>query len=149
MISIDWSEKIIFIPTADLTEVSAGRYQLDIYTFHQWLRDAEDNDDGMVNPVTHEYNGPLEIGGTVLAKSVNIINGYTVTFEDGSYIVDVVGGNSNLMDVLNFNSVSVRSNVSAGMVEVSTSSNVNVIKVNGEPIDSLADIADEVWRYER
>jgi len=148
MVSIDWANRVIHIPKSSLSEVSSNRYTVDINNLHKWLKDIEDDDDGIVNPDTHVYYKPIVVGGTTIARSVEIINGYTVTFENGSYLVDVVGGNSNILDVLNFNNVSVRANNSAGMVEVGTSSNVNVVSVNGKNIESITDIAKEVWDYE-
>ena len=38
---------------------------------------------------------------------LEIINGYTLTFEDGQYAVNIYGGNSNVADVNNKNQVSV------------------------------------------
>jgi len=48
---------------------------------------------------------------------VEIINGYTVTFEDDSYAVNLVGANSNIADVVNLNTVSVRAANSAGLIQ--------------------------------
>jgi len=55
-----------------------------------------------------------------LARVVEIINGYTITFENTAYAVNIVGGNSNISDVVNLNLVSVRSANSAGYIEVVT-----------------------------
>ena len=49
-----------------------------------------------------------------------MINGYTVTFEDGQYAVNLVGANSNVGDRVNVNQVSVRSANSAGLQDLST-----------------------------
>ena len=148
MLSIDWSSRVITVPASDLDEVSGNRYELDLYKFHLWLKDIEDDENGMVNPDTHIYTKPLQVGGTVIARSVQIINGYSVTFENGAYLVDIVGGNSNIMDVLNFNNVSVRANNSGGLIEVGTSSDVNVVSINGNPIEGVDDVATAVWEYE-
>jgi len=40
-----------------------------------------------------------------------------VTFEDGSYAVNLVGANSNISDITNLNSVSVRAANSAGLID--------------------------------
>jgi hypothetical protein len=56
----------------------------------------------------------------VLAMVIEIINGYTVTFEDGQYAVNLVGANSNVGDKVNLNDVSVRSANSAGLIRLET-----------------------------
>ena len=53
-------------------------------------------------------------------RVVEIINGYTVTFEDGQYAVNLTGANSNISDVANVNQVSIRAANSAGLVLVET-----------------------------
>jgi len=47
---------------------------------------------------------------------VEIINGYTITFEDEQYAVTLIGANNNILDVINFNQVSVRPTNSAGLI---------------------------------
>lgn len=88
--------------------------QLDINTFRLELKDLED-DEGMPFLDTHSHNQPVTVGGVTLARVVEIINNYTITFEDGQYAVNLVGANSNIADVTNVNQVSVRSANSAGL----------------------------------
>jgi hypothetical protein len=134
-ISINWSTKVITVPQADLTLLSGSSYELDVNDFRLALKDIEDNTDGMAFLQTHNHNPPVNVGGVVLARVVEIINGYTVTFEDvGSpYSVSLVGCNNNIPDVVNLNNVSIRSNNSAGLVQLDGSSG------------SASDIADAVW----
>ena len=42
-----------------------------------------------------------------LSTMIEIINGYTVTFQDGQYRVRFVGSNNNISDVANLNQVSL------------------------------------------
>ena len=90
-----------------------------------------------------------------LARTVEIINGYTVTFEDGQYAVNLVGANSNVGDVVNVNQVSVRSANSAGLVTSAAiefgeyREGVTIDVVNGEngsiyPIGTLRRPVDNV-----
>lgn len=116
MISIDHTTRVITIPQADLTPISAGLYELDVNDFRLWLKDLEDDTDGIQIPDTHRHNTQVTLGGVTLARSVEIINGYTVTFEDGQYAVRLTGANNNIADVLNVNQVSLRSNNSAGLI---------------------------------
>jgi len=69
---------------------------------------------------------------------VEIINGYTVTFEDGQYRVTLLGANSNVADVTNVNQVSIQPNNSAGQVVVSVGSGVTA--------QDKLDIALGVWQ---
>lgn len=115
-ITIDWGTRVINVPQADLTLVSGVLYELNVHAFHQILRGLEDDDEGMIFPTTHNHSSTVTISGTVLAHVVEIINGYTITFEDGQYAVNLVGANNNILDVTNINQVSVRSNNSAGLI---------------------------------
>ena len=122
-ISIDWGTKVISIPRNDLTLLQAAPTeirQLTIDSFRLELKDLEDSEDGMTFVDTHRSNAPVTVGGVILARVVEIINGFTVTFEDGQYAVNLAGANSNIADVTNVNQVSVRSANSAGLQDLST-----------------------------
>lgn len=117
-LTIDWPNKIISIPRNDLQLVQSTPTEirsLDLDQFHSDLRDLEDDSDGMPWPRTHSYVGPVTVGGVQLAPVVEIVNDYTITFEDGQYAVNLVGANSNVGDRVNVNQVSIRSANSAGL----------------------------------
>jgi hypothetical protein len=119
-ISIDWKTRIISIPKDFLTLVQLTPieiYELDMNTFRLALKALESDETGIVFIDTHSSNPAVEVGGVTLARVLEIINGYTVTFEDGSYAVTLVGGNNNVADKINFNLVSVRSTNSAGLIQ--------------------------------
>jgi len=118
-VSIDWSTRVISVPKADLIliqSVPVEIREMNLNWFRMQLKDIEDNADGIVNIDTHRHNTEVTLGGLTYARIIEIINGYTVTFEDGQYAVNLVGANSNVADVVNVNQVSVRSANSAGMV---------------------------------
>lgn len=118
-ITIDWANKIINIPKSDMTQVQVNPFEvreLDINDFRLILRGLEDDPDGMSFVRTHRHNTEVTLGGDTYARTVEIINGYTVTFEDGQYAVNLVGANSNIGDVVNLNQVSVRSANSGGLI---------------------------------
>lgn len=120
-ISVDWPTKVITIPKSYTTLVSSSPFeirQLNINTFRLDLKDLEDNEEGQPWPTTHNHNTSVEIGGVTLARVFEIINGYTVTFEDGTYAVNLVGANSNVADVTNLNSVQIRAANSAGLTDM-------------------------------
>jgi hypothetical protein len=100
-ISIEWGTKVITIPQADLTFVSGVLYELDVDAFRLDLKDLEDSEEGMPFPDTHRHNTEVVLSGVTYARFVEIINGYTVEFEDTAspYTVRCTGANHNLADV--------------------------------------------------
>ena len=123
MITIDWGELIIHVQKVDMTLVQSTPTEvreLDLNQFHLTLKTLEATDEGMSYPATHTNNAPVNVGGVLLARVLELINEYTVTFEDGIYAVNLVGANSNVGDNVNLNSVSIRSTNSAGLVQVNT-----------------------------
>lgn len=118
-ISIDWGTKVIFIPKFFLTLLSGTSYSLDTNAFRIALKELEDSEEGMVFPQTHNHNTSVNLGGIEYSRIIEIINGYTITFEDGVYSVSLIGSNNNILDVANLNQVSVRANNSAGLINVS------------------------------
>lgn len=122
-ITINWATKVISIPKADMTLLQASPEirELDLNAFRLVLKDLEDDEAGMPYIHTHNHNPPVTVGGTVLARVVEIINGYTITFEDGQYAVKLTGLNSNVSDVTNVNQVSIRAANSAGLIIAETS----------------------------
>jgi hypothetical protein len=141
-ILIDWGTKTIFVPRVAMVSIQTVPtqiYRLDLNDFRLRLKDLEDDEAGMAYPDTHNHNTTVEVGGVSLARVIEIINGYTVTFEDGQYAVNLVGANSNVGDVVNVNQVSVRSANSAGLTDVeiqrkiSFGGEVYLDTVNGTP----------------
>lgn len=116
-ISVDPSTFIITVPTADLTLVQTSPsyiYDLPLNDFRLWLKDWED-EDGITFLKTHIHNTEVSLGGLTYARVIEIIDPYTLTFEDGQYAVNLTGANSNVGDKVNLNQVSVRSQNSAGL----------------------------------
>lgn len=117
-ISIDWPTRVISVPRADMpvTQVSPEIRELDLDAFRLELKSIEASEEGMSFLDTHRHNTTVTLGALTFARVIEIINGYSVTFEDGTYTVDLVGANSNVGDVTNPNQVSVKSNNSAGLI---------------------------------
>lgn len=117
-ITIDWGNRIIHVPKADMLLIQSTPTEireLDINSFRLDLKDLEDSEEGMPFPDTHKHNTAVSLGGVTYARVIEIINDYTITFEDGQYAVNLVGANSNIADRVNVNQVSVRSANSAGL----------------------------------
>lgn len=121
-ISINWATKVITVPQADLTFISGSTYELDVEDFRLWLKDIEDSETGMAFLDTHRRNAPVTLAGATYAQTFEIINGYTVLFQDVGtpYTVRCVGANHNIGDVKVVNQVSLIIGNSAGLIEVDT-----------------------------
>ena len=110
-ITIDYTTRIISIPKADMALIQlkpSEVYELDIDAFRLKLKHMEDNIGGISFVDTHFSSVATTSDGTVVARVFEIINGYTVEFEDGDYTVNLVGASTNIDEVLNLNKVRVR-----------------------------------------
>jgi len=122
-ISVNWATKVIFVPQAFLTSQGGSKYLLDINTLRNSLKDIEDSDDGMAYPDTHRHSTESVLSGVTYSRQLEIINGYTVIFENTGtpYIVSCSGANHNLADVTNFDGgMSMIVGNSAGLQTVNT-----------------------------
>lgn len=141
-ISIDWPSQVITVPKADTTLVSLGPPEirsLDVDQFRKDLNALQAGAEGIPELTTHVHTAPVTLGGVEYARQVEIVNGYTVTFEDGAYAVNLAGVNNNISDVANLNTVSIRSANSAGLQIVSTGSGLSAAQDT-----KLTEIHDEV-----
>lgn len=129
MYSVNWATKVITIPKADTEFVSSTPdvRQLNVLTLWENLRSIEDDVDGISYVAIVKNTTPITVAGITLGRVVEIINGYTITFEDGQYAVNIYGGNSNIADVTNKNQVSVNTANSAGIVQVGGADVLNQI----------------------
>lgn len=126
-LSVAWSTKVINVLQADLTALGGGVYELDTDQFRKDLNALQANVDGIVFDTTHEHTAPKTLAGTTFARFIEIINGYTIDFEDtGSpYQVNLVGSNNNILDVKTVNNVSLAVQNSAGLIQVSSGSGLS------------------------
>lgn len=138
-VSINWATRVISIPQADLAVVSAGLYELDVDALRLELKDIEDGEDGMVFPATHTHNTQVTLSGVTYARTFEVINGYTITFEDVGtpYTVRCVGANHNIGDVKNVNQVSLLIGNSAGLIAVSTGGGPSAVDIAAALIAAL------------
>lgn len=120
-ITVNEVTKNIFVPQADLTNLGGGLYTHDTEAFRLELRDWESSVPGSWRSITHLHNTTVTIAGTVLARVIEIINGYTITYEDGQYRVTLLGSNNNFVDVATVNQVSIVPTNSAGLIVTGTS----------------------------
>jgi len=151
-ISIDWVTKVIFVPKSDLPLITGNIFELDAEWFRLEVINIMDSEAGMSYPDAINHNTKVILSGVEYSRIIEIINGYSITFEPGPYAVSITGANTNYLDVMNFNGVSVATANSGGLVHNKVAGDVNVISVDGidviGPDDFKADvsnIADDVW----
>jgi hypothetical protein len=119
-ITMDWPNRNIIVPRNEMTLIQSSPVEvreLDANVFRLALKSFEDEPEAMVFPNTHNNYPPTTVGGVTLARVIELINDYTVTFEDGQYAVNIVGANTNIADRVVVNQVSVRSANSAGLIQ--------------------------------
>ncbi len=142
-ISIIWGTKVIEVPQSYLTNITGTLYELDTEQFRLDLKNLEDDEEGMPFPDTHNHNTEVTVAGITYARVIEIINGYSITFEDGQYSVRLAGSNNNFFDVengiLNQNQVQVIPGNSAGLI----------VHVSGSGVtdQDKTEIANAVWNH--
>ena len=122
-ITVDWLNRIILVLRLDMAVVQAvpERRALDLNAFRLELKEIEGSEEGMPFVDMHRHNTPVVLAGVTYARSVEIINNFTVEFEDGQYGVVATGANSNVFDVVIDNQVAFLGNNSAGLIETAVS----------------------------
>lgn len=165
-LSIDPATRVITIPKSDLTPVSGTLYVLNTESFRNAMNALLDDEDYIWMPDWAIRNKPVEVGGVTLAQTIQMINGYSITFDDSggtdAYSVRLEGSNNNLFDIqngiLNQNLVQVIPTNSAGLtyskqVEDTSFTDARIwydsidgiagtsypIGTPGTPVDSFAD----------
>ena len=121
-LTIDWSTGVVTVPQSDLSFVSGTLYAQDTRAFWDEIKALEADEEGMPFVDIQQHNQETTIAGVIYSQSIEIINGYTVTFEDAQYAVRLDGSNNNIFDegVINRNQVSVIPTNSAGLQKVET-----------------------------
>jgi hypothetical protein len=140
-VQINWGTRVITVYRTDafMTDLGGNVYEMDTNAFRLALKDEEDSPDGMDAPDTHRHNTTVTVGGVTLAHVLEIINGYTITFDDDQYAVNLKNTNNNIPDVTNVNQVSIRSFNSAGLQVVET----GVSGLTPDEADDLAAAASQ------
>ena len=118
-VTVDWPTGVITVPREGMTLVQSTPTEIremNLNEFRLALKDLEDDFIGMPYLKTHDHNTEVNLGGITYARIIEILDPYTITFENGFYAVNLFGANSNVGDKTNVNNVSVRSNNSAGLI---------------------------------
>jgi len=117
-ISINPQTFVIYVPKSDMTLIQSTPLEireLDLNWFRLALKAYEAAEYGIYLYKTHDHNTEVVLGSLTFARVIEILEPYTVTFEDGQYAINLVNANSNVADRVNVNQVSVRSFNSAGL----------------------------------
>lgn len=119
---VNWATGVITVYKTDpfMTFTGGSIYNMDTNGFRLALKDEEDSEEGMVWPDTHRHNTTVLLGGIEYARVFEIIAPYTVTFDDtgGGWVCNLIGSNNNILDRANLTTVQIRSNNSAGLVQM-------------------------------
>jgi len=130
-ITVDWLTYVINIPKADLTLIQSSPTEIremNLNWFRMQLHDIMDDEEGICKPKMFEHNTEVSLGGLTYARVIEILDPYSIEFEDGQYAVNLVGANSNVGDKVVVNQVSVRSQNSAGLI---SSADIEFASYNG------------------
>lgn len=124
--SLNWLTKVVTIPKADLTLVQASPEirALDVTAFWAAIHLIQAGE-GISYPDIMRSNAPVTLAGQTYARSVEVINGYTIEFENGAYQVNLTGANNNLLNARVQNQVSLNASNSAGAVVVTSGSGLS------------------------
>lgn len=124
--SVNWLTKVVTIPKADLTLVQASPEvrELNLLVFWSAVH-AIQAGEGISYPDIMRSAVPVTLSGVTYQRAVEVINGYTIEFENGSYQVNLIGANNNLLDTRVQNQVSLNASNSAGAIVVSTGSGLS------------------------
>lgn len=129
-ISIDPATLVITVNQADLTFISGALYELDTDQFRKDVNDILAAENGIWMADAYTHNSEVTVAGTTFARTIEIINSYSITFEDLVYSVRLAGSNNNIFDVENSilnpsGNVTVIAQNSAGLI---SSPDITVIR---------------------
>jgi hypothetical protein len=132
-VSIDPSTRVITVQLGDLSLVTGTLYEHDTEAFRQTVNGLMDDEALMWLPDWAVRNAPVTVAGTTFAQTIEVINGFSIEYDDsgGAYSVRLVGSNNNLFDVesgiLSQNLVQVIPTNSAGLVVVESVDTAKII----------------------
>ena len=130
-ITPDWATKTFSVPQGDLTLVSGTLYEMNTESyFRSNINSLMAGEDGIVFEDSISHNTEVTVAGTTFARTIEMINGYSLTFTPNSqWSVRYTGSNNNLFDIksgiLNQNQVQVIPANSAGLQTVTTGSGLS------------------------
>lgn len=102
-LTLDAATRVFTILQADLTFVSGALYDVDTDALRLEMMDLLDDEDYMYLPDAFSHNTEVTIAGVTYARLIEMINSFSLTFEDtgSAYAVRFIGSNSNMFDAEN------------------------------------------------
>ena len=118
--TVQWATtREIYIPASDLSLISGANYRLNMRDFRNEIRRLEwELSEGLAADQVVKHSPSEVLSGTTYAPFDRVINGYNITFDPVIEKVFLEGSNNNLVDVFNFNGVTVVPSNSAGLVSL-------------------------------
>ena len=149
-VTIDRATKIISVPQADLTLITGTLYELNTNQFRKDLKALEASEEGMVELDTHIHNTAVTVAGTTFARTVEIINGYSIQFTPNSqWTVRLAGSNNNIFDVENGilvqNQVQVIAQNSAGLIQTDVPAELTEAHISATYEPNTTSLRMSVW----
>jgi hypothetical protein len=137
-LSMDWDNKQILV-TSPQTDVLAQ----DLIDF---IRAAEDDEEGIVVPQIAAASGKESLGGSVATGiTLELLDDWQLKFWAGSYTATISGGN--LIGGISGDPVAYTAGVQ--VVIIQSAASTIVVTGSGVTEQDMEDIAAEVWSYER
>lgn len=130
MLTIDEATKRVTIPQSYLTFVSGSLYELDTEQFRTDMNDLMDDERYIWMDDYAIRNAPVTVAGVTLAQTIEMTNGWSLTYENLSMSVRLANSNNNLFDaengvLINQPLVNVIGQNSAGLQQVSSGSGLS------------------------
>ncbi len=124
-ITLDPATKIFTVPQADLVFVQGTFYKADTNAIKYEIEQLMDNEQYIWMERAINHNTVVTIAGVPYARTLELINGYSIVFTpDAQWSVRLDGSNNNFFDIeegiLNQNQVQVIPTNSAGLQDLST-----------------------------
>ena len=143
-LSLNPATRVFTVLQADLTFVSGTLYSLDTNQLRKDMWDLLSSEPYIWMPPAFIHNTEVTVAGVTYARTLELINSYSITLENtgSAYTVNFVGSNNNFFDIENgilnpTSLVTVQSNNSAGLQ--------TVISGSGLSVDQAAQLI-EIWR---
>lgn len=141
-LTVDPATFVWSVLQADLTFISGTLYDLDTNQLKLDMGLELASEDGIWMPDAFIHNTEVTVAGTTFARTIEMINGHSITLEDtgGAYSTRMINSNNNMFDIEN----SIL-NPTALVTVISTNSAGLVVSGSGVTPGDVSDIADAVW----
>jgi hypothetical protein len=140
-LTVNPDTKVWAVLQADLTFISGALYDLDTNELKLNMMDVLSSEDYIWMDDSFIHNTQVTVAGTTFARTIEIINGHSITLEDTSlaYSVRMINSNNNMFDVENG-----ILNPTGLVTVISTNSGGLIVEPTSTP-PTPVEIADAVW----